>query len=121
MARDLREMQEHICKVFARSSAIPKGADIVLSDVDGWQTVVHCTWKAPTPTALGGSKISREIILQLTGVASKRFLEADEAQLMRFDSRLSDIVQNRILQGYRPAESETGPFIISLDGHDFDE
>ena len=121
MAKNLREIQEHICKVFARCGAIPEGADIVLGDIDGWQTVVHCTWKAPTPTALGGSKVTREITLQLAGVATKRFLEADEEQLMHFDSRLSDIVQNRILQGYRETESDTGPFIISLDDHDFDE
>jgi hypothetical protein len=93
----------------------------VLRDIDGWQTVVHCTWKAPTPTALGGNKVTREITLQLGGVATKRFLEADEERLMHFDSRLSDIVQNRILQGYRETESDTGPFIISLDDHDFDE
>lgn len=121
MAKDLREIQEHICKVFARCSAIPEDADIVLRDIDGWQTVVHCTWKAPTPTALGGNKVTREITLQLGGVATKRFLEADEERLMHFDSRLSDIVQNRILQGYRETESDTGPFIISLDDHDFDE
>jgi hypothetical protein len=122
MAKNLREIQEHICKVFARCSAIPKDADIVLGgDIDGWQTVVHCTWKAPTPTALGGSKVTREMTLQLAGVATKRFLDADEEQLMHVDSRLSDIVQNRILQGYRETESDTGPFIISLDDHDFDE
>jgi hypothetical protein len=121
MAKDLREIQEHICKVFARCSAIPKGADIVFREIDGWQTVVQCTWKAPTPTALGGGKVTREISLQLAGVVTKRFLEADEEQLMHLDSRLSAIVQNRILQGYRKTDSDTGPFIISVDGHDFDE
>jgi len=121
MAKDLREIQEHICKVFARCSAIPKDADIVLGDIDGWQTVVHCRWKAPTPSALGGSKVKREITLQLAGVATKRFLEADEQQLTHFDSRLSGIVQNRILQGYRETESDPGPFIINVDDHDFDE
>jgi len=120
MAKDLREIQEHICKVFARCSAIPKDADIVLSDIDGWQTVVHCTWKSPTPTALGGSKVTRGITLQLAGVATKRFLEADAEQLLHLDARLSDIVHNRILQGYRRAAPDTGPFIIGLDDHDFD-
>ena len=121
MTKDLREIQEHICKVFARCSAIPADADIVLGDSDGWQTVVHCTWKAPTPTALGGSKPTREITLQLAGVATKRFLDADEKQLMHFDSMLAEIVKNRILQGYRETESEMAPFIISLDGLDFYE
>lgn len=121
MTQDLREIKEHICKVFARCSAIPKGADIVLRDIGGWQTVVHCTWKAPTQTALGGSRDTREITLQLTGVATKRFFDADEERLMHLDSMLSDIVQNRILQGYKEIESDTGPFIIGLDDHDFDE
>jgi hypothetical protein len=121
MNRDLKEIQEHIYKVFARCGAIPKDADIVLRDIDGWQTVVQCTWKPPTHTELGGIKATREITLQLTGIATKRFLEADEERLMRLDSRLSDIVQNRIVQGYRETESDTGPFIISLDDHDFDE
>ena len=121
MTKDLREIQEHIYKVFARSGAIPKDADLVLRDIDGWQTVVHCTWKPPTQTGLGGSKVAREISLQLTGVATKRFLEADEKRLMHLDSRLSDIVQNRIREGYKEAESDKGPFIISLDDHDFDE
>jgi hypothetical protein len=121
MAKDLREIQEHICKVFARCSAIPKGADVVLRDIDGWQTVVHCTWKAPTPTALGGNKATREISLQLTGVATKRLLEANEERLVHFDSKLSAIVQNRILQGYRETEPDKGPFIINVDDHDFDE
>lgn len=121
MAKDLRDIQEHICNVVARCSAIPKNADIVLRDIDGWETAVHCTWKPPTPTALGGGKVVREISLQLAGVATKRFLEADEEQLMHLDSRLSDIVQNRILQGYRETESDAGPFVIGLDDHDFDE
>jgi hypothetical protein len=121
MTKDLREIQEHICKVFARCGAIPKDADIVLRDIDGWQTVVHCTWKPPMQTDLGGSKVAREISLQLTGVATKRFLEADEKRLMHLDSMLSEIVQNRIHQGYKETESDTGPFIISLDDHDFDE
>jgi hypothetical protein len=121
MTKDLRETKEHICKVFARCGAIPEDADIVLRDIDGWDTAVHCSWKAPTPTALGGSNVTRAIILELTGVATKRFLEADAEQLMHLDSRLSDIVQNRILQGYKETESDTGPFIISLDAHDFDE
>jgi hypothetical protein len=120
MAKDLREIQEHICKVFTRCNAVPKDADIVLRDIDGWQTVVHCTWKAATPTALGGSKITRGITLQLAGVATRRFLEANEKQLLHLDSRLSDIVQNRIRQGYREGESDAGPFIIGLDDHDFD-
>lgn len=121
MTRDLREIKEHICKVFARSGAIPEGADIVLRDVDGWETAVHCTWKAPTPTALGGGKVTREITLQLTGVATMRFLEADEKRLMHLDSLLSDIVQNRLRQGYRETESDKGAFIILLDDHDFDD
>ena len=120
MTKDLREIQEHICKIFARCGAIPKDADIVLREIDGWQTVVHCTWKPPTQTELGGSKATREITLQLAGVATKRFLEADEEQLAHLDSRLSDIVQNRIFQGYKETESDTGPFIISLDDRDFD-
>ena len=121
MTKDLREIQEHIYKVFSRCGAIPKDADIVLRDIDGWETVVHCTWKSPTQTELGGGKATREITLQLAGVATKRFLEADEKRLMHLDSRLSDIIQNRILQGYKETESDTGPFIISLDDHDFDE
>jgi hypothetical protein len=120
MTKDLREIQEHICKIFARCGAIPKDADIVLREIDGWQTVVHCTWKPPTQTELGGSKATREITLQLAGVATKRFLEADEEQLAHLDSMLSDIVQNRIFQGYKETESDTGPFIISLDDRDFD-
>ena len=120
MAKDLRAIQEHICKVFARCNAIPNDADIVLRDTDGWQTVVHCTWKAATPAALGGSKVTRGISLQLAGVATRRFLEADEKQLLHLDSRLSDIVQNRIRQGYREGESDALPFIIGLDDHDFD-
>lgn len=59
MTRDLREIKEHICKVFARCGAIPEEADIVLRDIDGWETPVHCTWKAPKPTALGGSNVTR--------------------------------------------------------------
>jgi hypothetical protein len=121
MAEGLRKTKEHIYKVFARCGAIPKDADIVLREIDGWQTVVHCTWKPPTQTGLGGNKATKEITLQLAGVATKRFLEADEERLMHLDSRLSDIVQNRILQGYKETESETGPFIISLDDHDFDD
>ncbi|MGP1679567.1 MAG: hypothetical protein ACTS6J_20740 [Burkholderiales bacterium] len=121
MTEDLREIQEHIYKVFARCGAIPQDADIVLRDIDGWQTVVHCRWKPPAQTELGGGKVTREIALQLSGVATKRFLEADEERLMHLDSRLSDIVQNRLLQGYRETESDTGPFVISLDEHDFDE
>lgn len=121
MTKDLREIKEHICKVVARCGAIPEDADIVLRDIEGWETAVHCTWKAPTPTALGGSKVTRAITLQLTGVATMRFLEADEKRLMHLDSRLSDIVRNRLRQGYRETESDTGPFIISLDDHDFDE
>jgi len=121
MAKDLREIQEHIYKVFARCGAIPEDADIVLRDIDGWQTAVHCTWKPPAQTEVGGSKPTREITLQLTGVATKRFLEADEKLLMHLDARLSDIVQNRLRQGYKETESDTGPFVISLDDHDFDE
>ena len=121
MTRDLREIQEHIYKVFARCGAIPEDADIVLRDIDGWQTVVQCTWKPPTQTELGGGKVTRDITLQLTGVATKRFLEADDKRLMHLDSLLSDIVQNRLRQGYKETESDTGPFIISLDEHDFDE
>ena len=120
MTKDLREIQEHICKVFARCEAIPKDADIVLGDIGGWQTVIHCRWKPRTQTELGGNKDSREISLELTGVATKRFLDADEERLMHLDSTLSDIVQNRILQGYAETGSDTGPFIISLDDHDFD-
>lgn len=121
MTKDLRGIQEHIYKVFARCGAIPKDADLVLRDIDGWQTVVQCTWKPPTQTDLGGSKIIREISLQLTGVATKRFLEADAQRLMHLDSRLSAIVQNRIREGYKETESDAGPFIISLDDHDFDD
>ena len=120
MAKDLREIQEHICKVIARCGAIPKDADIVLSGIGGWQTVVHCTWKPRTQTALGGSMATREISLELTGVATKRFLDADEERLMHLDSTLSGIVENRIVQGYKETESDTGPFVISLDDHDFD-
>jgi len=121
MTKDLREIQEHIYKVFARCGAIPEDADIVLRDIDGWQTVVQCTWKPPTQTEPGGRKVKREISLQLTGVATKGFVEADEERLKHPGSRLSDIVQNRILRGYRETESDTGPFIIGLDDHDFDE
>ena len=120
MTKDLRKIQEHIGKVFSRCGAIPENADIVLRDIDGWQTVVHCTWKPPTQTALGGSKVIREISLQLTGIATKQFLEADEKRLMHLDSRLLDIVQNRLRQGYRETESDKGPFIIRLDDHDLD-
>jgi len=120
MTKDLREIQEHICKVFARCRVIPKDADIVLSDIEGWLTVVHCTWKPQTQTELDGVKVTREISLQLTGVATKRFLDADEERLMHLDSTLSSIVENRILQGYKETESDTGPFVISLDDHDFD-
>jgi len=121
MTKDLREMQEHIYKVFARCGAIPEDADIVLRDIDGWQTVVHCTWKPPAQTELGGSKATREITLQLTAVATKRFLDADGKQLSHLDARLSDIVQTRLRQGYKETESDTGPFIIELDDHDFDD
>jgi hypothetical protein len=121
MNRDIREIQEHIYRVFARCGAIPKDADIVLRDIDGWQTVVHCSWKPPTQTDLGGSKVTREITLQLSGVATKRFLEADAERLIHLDSKLSDIVQNRLRQGYKETESDTGPFIINLIDHDFDE
>jgi len=121
MTKNLREIQEHIYEVFARCDAIPKDADIVLRDLEGWQTVVDCRWKPPTQTELGGGKVTREITLQLAGVATKRFLEADEQRLMHLDSRLSDIVRNRLRQGYKQIESDTGPFIISLDDHDFDE
>ena len=121
MTKDLREIQEHIYEVFARCGAIPKDADIVLRDLEGWQTVVHCTWKPPAQTELGGSKATREITLELTGVATKRFLEADDKRLMHLDSRLSDIVQNRLRQGYKETESDTGPFVIRLDDHDLDE
>lgn len=121
MTNDLRKIQEHIYKVFARCGAIPEDADIVLGDIDGWQTVVHCTWKPPAPTALGGGKATRDITLELTGVATKQFLDADEKRLLHLDSMLSNIVQNRIHQGYKEAESSSGPFIISLDEHDFDE
>jgi hypothetical protein len=122
MTKDLREIQEHIYEVFARCGAIPKDADIVLRDTEGWQTVVHCTWKPPAQTPLGGSKVTREISLQVTAVATKRFLEADEKQLRHLDSRLSDIVQNRLRQGYTETdEADTGPFIIRLDDHDLDE
>jgi hypothetical protein len=121
MTTGLREIQEHIYKVFARCGAIPEGADIVLRDIDGWQTVIHCTWKSPTPTGLGGNKATREISLQITGVATKRFLEADAKRLLHLDARLSDIVQNRLRQGYKETESDTGPFIIKLDDDDFDD
>jgi hypothetical protein len=39
---------------------------------------------------------------------------------MHLDSTLSGIVENRIVQGYKETESDTGPFVISLDDHDFD-
>jgi hypothetical protein len=120
VAKDLREIQEHICKVFARCGAIPENADIVLRDLEGWQTVVHCAWKAPAQTELGGSKIIREISLELTGVATKQFLDADEKQLLHLDARLADIVQNRLRQGYKETESDIGPFVIKLDDHDLD-
>jgi hypothetical protein len=120
MTNDLRAIQEHICKVFARCGAIPEDADIVLRDIDGWQTVVHCTRKPPTQTGLGGSKATREITLQLTGVATRRFFEADEKLLSHLDARLSDIVENRLRQGYKETESDTGPFVIELGEHDFD-
>ena len=120
MNKNLIETKEHICKVFARCDAIPKDADIVLRDVNGWQTMVQCTWKPPMQTELGGSKAPKEIILQLTGVATKRFLDADDGRLLHLDSRLLDTVQNRILNGYKKTGSDTGPFIISLDDHDFD-
>jgi hypothetical protein len=112
MNRDLKEIREHIYKVFARCGAIPKGADIVLCETDGWQTVVQCTWKPPTQTGFSGGKATKEITLQLTGLATKRFLEADDGKLMHLDSRLLDIVEKRILQGYKETGSETGPFII---------
>ena len=124
MTKDLREIQEHIYKVFAQCSVIPKDADIVLRDTEGWQTVVQCTWKPPTQTRLGRSKVTREITLQLTAVATKRFLDADEEQLRRLDSRLSDIVQNRLRQGYTETDgsgTETEPFVIRLDDHDLDD
>ena len=121
MFNDLREIQEHIYNVFARCGAIPEDADIVLRDIDGWQTVIQCTWKPPAQTGLGGSKPTREISLQLTGVATKQFLEADAKRLLHLDARLSDIVQNRLRQGYKETESDTGPFIIALDEHDFDD
>ena len=120
MTKNLREIQEHICKVFARCGAIPHGADIVLGDIGGWETVAHCTWKPPAPTELGGNKATREITLQIAGVATKRFLDADEERLTHLDSTLLNIAENRILQGYKKAESDTGPFVISLDDHDFD-
>ena len=56
MTNDLRAIQEHICKVFGRCGAIPQDADIVLRDTGGWQTVVHCTWKPPAQTELGGAR-----------------------------------------------------------------
>ena len=121
MNNDLRKIQEHIYKVFARCGAIPEDTDIVLRDIDGWQTVVQCTWKPPTQTDLGGRRATREITLELTGVATKRFLEADEKLLQHLDAKLSDIVQNRLRQGYKETESDTGPFIIKLDDHDFDD
>ena len=120
MADDLRAIKEHIYLVFAHCNAIPKDADIVLRDHDGWHTEVHCSWKPPPQTALGGDKVTKEITLQLTGVSTKRFLDADEERLRQLDLKLVDIVQNRILQGYKETETNTGPFIISLDDHDFD-
>jgi hypothetical protein len=121
MTKDVREIQEHIYRVFARCGAIPKDADLVLRDTEGWQTVVHCTWKLPTETQLGGRKGTREITLQLTAVATKRFLDADDQRLGHLDSKLSAIVGNRLRQGYVETESDKGPFIIRLDEHDFDE
>lgn len=85
------------------------------------KTALSAAFVSIHAAALGGSKVTREIILELTGVATKRFLDADEKRLMHLDSRLSDIVQNRILKGYKETESDTGPFIISLNDHDFDE
>ena len=121
MTEDLREIQEHVYGVFARCGAIPKDADLVLRDTGGWQTVVHCTWKLPTQTQLGGNKHTREITLQLSAVATKRFLDADDKRLRHLDSKLSDIVRNRLRQGYIESESDKGPFIIRLDEHDLDE
>jgi len=121
MTNDLRRIKEHIYKVFARCGAIPKDADIVLGNKDGWQTIVQCTWKPPAQTGLGGGKTTRKITLQLTGVATKRFLEADEKRLSHLDARLVHIVQNRLRQGYKETESDTGSFIIELDGQDFDD
>lgn len=120
MTNDLRAIQEHICKVFARCSAIPQHADIVLRDTGGWQTEVHCTWKPPAQTELGGSKATREITLRLAGVATRRFLEADAKRLSHLDAGLSGIVENRLRQGYKETEPDTGPFVIELDDHDFD-
>jgi hypothetical protein len=120
MTEDLREIQEHVYKVFARSDAIPKDADFVLRDTEGWQTVVHCTWKLPTQTQLGGNKPTREITLQLSAVATKRFLDADEKQLRHLDSKLSDVVTKRLSQGYKETDSDKGPFIIRFDEHDLD-
>ena len=121
MTNDLRKIKEHIYKVFARCGAIPKDADIVLGNKEGWQTIVECTWKPPTQTQLGGDKATRDITLELTGVATKQFLDADEKRLLHLDGRLSNIVENRLRQGYKETESDTGPFIIELDGHDFDD
>jgi len=120
MTKDLREIQEHICKVFARCGAIPENADIVLRDLEGWQTVVHCAWKAPAQSELGGCRLTREISLELAGVATKQFLDADEKQLLHLDARLAGIVQNRLRQGYKETESDIGPFVIKLDDHDLD-
>ncbi len=120
MTQNLRDIKEHIYKVFARCNAIPKNADIVLRDLDGWQTTIECTWKPAMQTELGGAKDSRQITLQLTGVVTKLFLEASEERLLHMDSTLSNIVQNRILQGYKETDSDTGPFIIGLDGNDFE-
>ena len=54
------------------------------------------------------------------GADAPNLTEADAEQLLHLDSRLSDIVHNRIRQGYRRDEPDTGPFIIGLDDHDFD-
>jgi len=121
MTNDLRKIKEHIYKVFARCGAIPKDADIVLGNNDGWQTIVQCTWKPPAQTELGGGKTTRKITLQLTGVATKRFFEAEQEQLSHLDARLSDIVQTRLRQGYKETETDSGPFVIELDDHDFDD
>jgi hypothetical protein len=121
MANYLREIKVHIYRVFARCNAIPEDADIVLGNKEGWQTIVQCTWKPPAQTALGGGNTTRGINLQLTGVATLQFLEADEKRLSHLDARLTDIVENRLRQGYKETESDAGPFIIELDGHDFDD
>ncbi|MBE0614620.1 MAG: hypothetical protein IH604_13200 [Burkholderiales bacterium] len=121
MSNDLRIIKEHVYKVFARCGAIPKDADIVLGNKEGWQTMVQCTWKPPAPTELGGGKTTRTIMLQLTGVATKRFLDADELLLSHLDAKLADIVQNRLRQGYKESETEASPFVIELDEHDFDD